>query len=65
MVFRSQRGRYVLSREGLVVHEEEVDISGVVDEEGLVARGHHVSCLSVGAISDLQRASTHQPPSLR
>lgn len=37
-----------------VVHEEELDVLGVVDEEGLVARGHHVSCLLVGAEADLK-----------
>jgi len=29
------------------VHQEEVDISGVVDEESLVAGGHHVASLLV------------------
>lgn len=36
-----------------VVHEEEVDFADVVDEEGLVAGGHHVAGLLVGAITDL------------
>jgi hypothetical protein len=29
------------------VHKEEVDISGVIDEESLVAGGHHVASLLV------------------
>jgi hypothetical protein len=36
------------------VHEEELDISGVVDQESLVARWHHVASFLVGAKSDLQ-----------
>lgn len=43
----------VLSGVGPVVHEEELDIVDVVDEESLVARGHHVLGLLVGAIADL------------
>ena len=43
----------VLSGVGLVVHQEEVDVARVLDEEGLVARGHHVARLLVGAIADL------------
>lgn len=38
---------------GLVVHEEEFEVAGVVDEEGLVARGHHVARLLVVAVADL------------
>jgi hypothetical protein len=29
------------------MHEEKVNVSGVVDEESLVARGHHVASLLV------------------
>ena len=36
------------------MHEEELDISGVVDQESLVARWHHVAGFLVGAKSDLQ-----------
>jgi hypothetical protein len=36
------------------VHEEELDISGVVNQESLVARWHHVAGFLVGAKSDLQ-----------
>lgn len=35
------------------MHEEEVEVLDVVDEEGLVARGHHVAGLLVGAVADL------------
>lgn len=45
-----------LSGEGLVVHQEEVDVADVVDEEGLVAGGHHVAGLLVGAETNLSRA---------
>jgi hypothetical protein len=38
---------------GLVVHEEEVEVTGVVDEEGLVAGGHHVAGLLVGSVANL------------
>ena len=43
----------VLGGKGLVVHEKEVNIGDVVDEESLVAGRHHVACLPVGAVSDL------------
>jgi hypothetical protein len=36
------------------VHEEEFDIAGVVDEESLVAGGHHMSGLLVGSETNLQ-----------
>jgi hypothetical protein len=36
------------------VHEEQLDVLDVADEEGLVARGHHVTGLLVGAIADLE-----------
>lgn len=36
------------------MHEEQFDVLDVVDEEGLVARGHHVAGLLVGAITDLE-----------
>jgi hypothetical protein len=44
----------VLCGEGGVVHEEEIYVAGVVDEEGLVAGGHEMACLLVGAITNLQ-----------
>lgn len=43
----------VLSSEGAVVHQEELDVLGVVDEESLVAGGHHVAGLLVGTVTDL------------
>lgn len=42
-----------LGRVGLVVHEEELDVFGVVYQERFVAGRHHVSCLLVGAEPDL------------
>jgi hypothetical protein len=36
------------------VHEKELDILDVADEEGLVAGRHHVAGLLVGAIADLE-----------
>jgi hypothetical protein len=45
---------YILGSEGLVVHEEELDISGVVNQESFVAGWHHVASFLVGAKSDLQ-----------
>lgn len=39
---------------GLVVHEKELDIVDVADEESLVAGGHHVAGALVGAIADLK-----------
>jgi len=46
-----------LGGEGMVVHEEEVNIVDVVDEEGLVAGRHHVSRLPVGAVTNLWHGS--------
>lgn len=43
----------VLSGEDLVVHEEELDVVDVLDEESLVAGRHHVLGSLVGAIADL------------
>lgn len=43
----------VLSSVGAVVHEKELNVLGVLDEESLVAGGHHVLGLLVGAIADL------------
>ena len=48
---------HVLCGEGGVVHEEKVNIGDVVDNESLVAGGHHVAGLPVGAVSDLSRVS--------
>lgn len=38
---------------GAVVHHEELEVLDVVDQEGLVAGGHHVAGLLVGAVADL------------
>lgn len=46
-------GLNVLSGESLVVHQEELDVTDVADEESLVAGGHHVAGLLVGTVSDL------------
>ena len=48
-----ERGGNALCGIGLVVHEEELDVPDVADEERLVARGGHVLGLAVGAITDL------------
>lgn len=46
-----------LCGEGGVVHEEEVNIGDIVDEESLVAAGHQVAGFAVGAVSDLGHSS--------
>jgi len=43
----------VLSSVGAVVHQEELNVLGVVDEESLVAGGHHVTGLLVATVTDL------------
>ena len=50
---------------GLVVHEEEVNIASVLNEERLVAGGHHVASLLVRAIADLYHRNScqHSPDS--
>ena len=35
------------------MHEEKLNVTGVLDEESLVARGHHVLGLLVATVSDL------------
>jgi hypothetical protein len=35
------------------VHEQQLDVLGVVDEESLVAGGHHVLGLLVATVTDL------------
>lgn len=50
-------GGDILSGVGAVVHEQKLNVPGVVDEEGLVARGHHVLGLLVGTVSDLSITS--------
>ena len=47
-VLASTRGtKYILSGEGLAVHQQKLNIANVVDEESLVAGGHHVAGLLV------------------
>ena len=36
------------------MHEEEIDVSDVVDKESFMARGHHMAGLLVGAETDLR-----------
>lgn len=43
----------ILSGVGAVVHEEELNVLGVVDKESLVTRGHQVAGLLVATITDL------------
>ena len=38
------------------MHHQKLDVLGVADEESLVAGGHHVAGLLVGAIANLQFA---------
>lgn len=47
------RPRHVLGGVGLVMHQEKIDVLDVMDEEGLVARGHHVASLLVRSEADL------------
>ncbi len=46
------------------MHEEELDVLDVADEEGLVARGHHVAGALVGAIANLERQPWSAPEAL-
>lgn len=39
------------------MHEEKFEITGVVDEESLVAGGHHVAGLPVATVADLETTS--------
>ena len=47
-------GCNVLGSECAVVHQEQVNIAGVLDEERLVTGRHHVAGLLVGAVSNLK-----------
>lgn len=49
---KPKAGWNVLSSVGAVVHEEELNVLGVVNEESLVAGGHHVAGLLVGTVTD-------------
>jgi hypothetical protein len=46
-----------LSGVGGVVHEEEINVGDVVDEEGLVAGRHEMASFPVGAVSNLDSQS--------
>ena len=43
----------ILGRVGTIVHQEQIDVAGVVDEESLVARGHEVAGFLVRSETDL------------
>lgn len=47
----------VLCRERLIVHEQKVDISGIVDNEGLMAGRHEMPSFFIGTVSDLIRGT--------
>lgn len=47
------RERHILSSVGAVVHEQKLNVLGVVDEESLVAGRHHMPGLLVATITDL------------
>ena len=51
--FFSRKRLSVLGGVGLVVHEKELNLGGVVDEESLVAGRHHVAGLLVGTVTNL------------
>lgn len=51
------QGQNVLCGVDLVVHQEELEVAYVADDEGLVAGGHHVLGLLVGTIADLKYCS--------
>lgn len=46
----------ILGSERAVVHQEQFNIVGVLDEERLVARRHHMAGLLVGTVSNLKPA---------
>jgi hypothetical protein len=50
---RKARGVNILSGVCPVVHEKELNVLGVLDEECLVAGGHHVAGLLVATVTDL------------
>lgn len=56
------RGRDdILGGVGSVVHEQQLKVLDVADEEGLVARGGQVAGLLVGAEADLSRIASAPP----
>lgn len=52
---------YVLGGVGPVVHQEELNVVDVADDEGPVARGHHELGLLVGTVADLREALAPLP----
>jgi len=50
---RNRGQKNILSSEGTVVHEEELNVVDVLDEERLVAGRSHVTSLLVGTITNL------------
>lgn len=42
------------------MHQEQLNVLGVVDEESLVAGGHHVAGLLVATITNLSIITSHQ-----
>ena len=52
---------YVLGGESLVMHKQKVDISGIVDNKGFVARGHQMPGFLVGAVSYLVHCASVSP----
>lgn len=49
------RRSHILSSVGAVVHEQELNVLGVLDEEGLVAGRSQVAGLLVGTVTNLCR----------
>ena len=54
VILAEDLSKNALGSVGLVVHKEQLDVTDVADEEGLVAGGHHVLGLLVGTIADLK-----------
>lgn len=50
-------GICVLSGVGAVVHQQQLDVTDVADEEGLVAGGGQEAGLLVGTVADLKKNS--------
>ena len=49
---------YVLCRESPIVHEEKVDVSGIMDDESFVAGGHQMPGFLIGTISNLSHGTS-------
>lgn len=58
-------GFNVLGSVASVVHQEELDVVDVADQEGLVAGGRQVTGLLVGAIADLHNSPIVSPSALK